>query len=270
MLQDVEGITDRQAAGGEVRYFAPGRSFFTLADYDLHYDELNTFLFLGNWTFPDDTTVNLSFDYRKSPLLTTSNALQGQLTESIDTLLDIFTESEIEGLAEDRTATSRLATLGFSRPLMKDLQINGDLTISNLSGTPASGDVEATADTDDDYGMNLQLVRSNWFKAGDIHIIGTRYSKTSTSTTNTISLNSRYPVTSKFRINPRLRVDFRKNKSDDSEQTTYRPFLRLSYKLKRGFRAEADAGGEWSNRNLTDTTDKDRSWFVNAGYRMDF
>ena len=111
---------------------------------------------------------------------------------------------------------------------------------------------------------------SDRFKAGDIHIIGTRYSKTSTSTTNTISLNSRYPVTSKFRINPRFRVDFRKNKSDDSEQTTYRPFLRLSYKLKRGFRAEADAGGEWSNRNLTDTTDKDRSWFVNAGYRMDF
>jgi hypothetical protein len=29
-------------------------------------------------------------------------------------------------------------------------------------------------------------------------------------------------------------------------------------------------GGEWSNKNLTDDTNKTQSWFVNVGYRMDF
>jgi hypothetical protein len=273
--QDVEGITDRQAVGGELRYFAPGRSFFTLADYDILYDELNTFLFLGHWTFPDSTTVNLSVDYRKSPLLTTSNALQGQLSDSMDSLLSIFSESEIRELARDRTATSRMITLGASRPLGKDLQINGDVTISDLSSTKTSGGVIGTPSSGDDYSLNLQLVRSNWLKAGDIHTLGFRYADTNAantdiSNTSTINFNSRYPVTSKLNLNPRFRIDYRENASDDSTQTIYRPFLRVNYRMKRSLLFESDIGGEWSNRDLTDDTDKTRSWFANIGYRQDF
>ena len=268
--QTVDGLIDRRAIGGEVRYFVPGRSFFTLGDYDLLYDELNTLLFLGHWTFPDNTTVNLSLDYRKSPILSTSNALQSQMAESLEVLLNTFDASEIQQLAQDRTATSRLATLGVSRPLMENLQINGDLTISNFSSTPASGGVEATPATGNDYSLNVQLVRSNWLKTGDIHILGTRFSDTSSSSTSTVSLNSRYPVNPKLRINPRFRIDLRDNVSDGSSQTTYKPSLRMTYKLKRRFRVEANMGGEWSNKNLTDDTNKTQSWFVNVGYRLDF
>jgi hypothetical protein len=114
------------------------------------------------------------------------------------------------------------------------------------------------------------LVRSNWLKTGDIHILGTRFSDTSSSSTSTVSLNSRYPVNPKLRINPRFRIDLRDNVSDGSSQTTYKPSLRMTYTLQRRFRVEANMGGEWSNKNLTDDTNKTQSWFVNVGYRMDF
>ena len=82
--QQVDGLRDRRAIGGELRYFDPTRSFFSLVDYDIHFKELNIWQLLGNWTLPDKTTVNLVVDYRKSPILTTNNALMGQTVISID------------------------------------------------------------------------------------------------------------------------------------------------------------------------------------------
>ena len=128
--QRLEGFTDRRAIGGELRYFDPNLSFFSLVDYDIHYNELNIWQFLGNWILPDKTTVNLTLDYRNSPILTTSNALTGQGVDSLDDLQDNFSDSEIYDLARDRTTASKLATLGVSRPLHEKLQISGDVTVT--------------------------------------------------------------------------------------------------------------------------------------------
>ena len=42
--QLVDGITDRQAIGAEVRYYRPGRTLFSLVDYDASYSKPTTFL----------------------------------------------------------------------------------------------------------------------------------------------------------------------------------------------------------------------------------
>jgi hypothetical protein len=50
----------------------------------------------------------------------------------------------------------------------------------------------------------------------------------------------------------------------------YRPSLRLSYRVKRRLRLEAEIGGEYSDREIVDGSQKDGSYFVNLGYRADF
>ena len=77
ITQDNRGMTDRCAIGGEVRYFDPKKSFFTLKDYDVFFNAMNIFLFNGNWTLPSKTTLNLMCDYRRSPLLMANNAIKG-------------------------------------------------------------------------------------------------------------------------------------------------------------------------------------------------
>ncbi|MFQ5586679.1 MAG: tol-pal system YbgF family protein, partial [Thermodesulfobacteriota bacterium] len=96
--QEAEGIIDRQAVGGEIRYFGPHRHFFYLFDYDISYEELNTILFVGNWTLVDKSTVNVTIDYRNSPILTTSNALQGQSAGDLSELMESFSEEEVRNL----------------------------------------------------------------------------------------------------------------------------------------------------------------------------
>jgi hypothetical protein len=275
--QKVEDILDRRGVGGELRYFDVNRSFFTLVDYDTFYRELNTAQLLGSWTTDNKTTFNIVLDYRNSPILTTSNALQGEaatnpqgaVVSTIEEMLAIYTEEEIFGFARDRTATSRLGTLGVSRPVTEKLQVSGDVTLSKLSDTVASGTALAVPGTDNEFYYNLQLIGSNLIKEGDVTILGLRLIDATMSDTASLSLNTRYPVSREFRVNPRFRVDFRKN-DDDTEQWIYRPSARLTYSIKRRFRLEAELGGEWSDREIVAGSSKSESWFVNVGYRADF
>ncbi len=268
--QNVDGISDREAVGGEVRYFHPDFSFFSLVDYDIIYNELNTLLFNGNWSVTDKTIINVSADYRQSPTLTTSNALQGQTATTIDALLKIFSEDEIRQLARDRTATSRSYTLGVTHSLSEKLQISGDLTLSEFSGTPTSGGVEGFNGTGYDYFYSLQFIGSSLIKEGDIAIIGLRYSDTSTSSTYSANINTRYPVTRNLRLNPRFLVDYRINNNGSGEQLKFRPLLRVEYRWKRRYHFEFEGGLEWSTETISGFEDDRRGYFFTAGYRIDF
>jgi tetratricopeptide (TPR) repeat protein len=268
--QRVNGLIDRRAVGGELRYFDPRHSFFSLLDYDTFYNRLNTAQLLGNWTTENRTALNLLLDYRNSPILTTSNALQGQPVQTIEELLATYSEQDIYNLAQDRTANNRLVTVGVTRPLTERLQFSSDVTMSKLSSTPASGGVDAIPGTDNEFYYNLQLIGSNLIKDGDLTVLGLRYTDATTTRATSLSLNTRYPVTVNFRVNPRLSVDFRKNLNDSTNQFIYRPSARLTWNVKRRFRLEAELGGEWSDREIVSGTARTTSYFVTLGYRADF
>ncbi len=276
--QEAEGIKDREAVGGELRYFHPNRSVFSLVDYDIYYSELNLFLLTGNVIFPDRTTLNLSVDYRKSPLLTTSNAIIGQNAipgregiESVADLLDLgLSEDEVKDLANDRTAESKSVTVGVSRPLNDKFQISADFAASKLTGTDASGGVEAVLETGTDYFYSTQLIGSSLIKEGDIAIVGLRYADTANADTISLNLNTRYPISRSWRFNPRFDVSYRDNKDDDGEQIVFRPSLRMEYVWRKRYHLELEGGAEFSDEKLTDDTQETDSYFWTIGYRVDF
>jgi tetratricopeptide (TPR) repeat protein len=273
--QEVDGITDRQAVGGEIRYFSSMGSLFTLVDYDLSYEELNTILFTGNLILSDGSTFNLSADYRTSPILTTSNALVGQGVDSVSDLLDRgASEDEVRKQAQAVTTNSWSATLGATRPLSEKLQISGDVTVAEIEDTGQSGSgvfttVEAIPGTGIESFYNLQFIGSSLIKEGDIAILGFRYQNTSSSDTYSANLNTRYPVNRAFRINPRFRVDYRMNDEDGGEQLTTAPGLRIDYRFRRRVRIELEGGTEWTTDKLGDQTDRTFGYFLFLGYRVD-
>lgn len=268
--QDVDGIVDRRAVGGEVRYFNEGRSLFTLVDYDISYDQLNIAILSANWVFKNRATAGLTIDYRNSPSLTTTNALQGQGVEEVSNLLDTLTEDEIRALAEDRTARSRSVTLNASRPLGDSFQISGDVTVTNLSGTDASGGVPATPGTGYEFYYSAQLIGSSLLMKGDANIFGLRYSDASNADTSTLSFDARYPVTRNWRLNPRLRADFKRNNMDAGEQVRVRPSLRTDYRPRNWLRLDLDAGMEWTEDRVPGDTTTTIGYNFMLGYRVNF
>ena len=268
--QQVDGVLDRRAVGGEARYFDPVKSLLSYVDYDISYGQLNTLLLLGNWNLPHEVTLNATVDIRQSPVLTTYNAIQRQGVETIDDLRQRFDDDTIRALAEDRTADSQSYTVGATKQLNERFQLTGDVTLSELDGTPASGGVEAQPSTGNEYYYNVQLIGSNLLKEGDVTLLGLRYSDASTSQTTSLSINERYPINTVWRVNPRFRVDYRINQPGDNDQWIYAPSLLMDYLWRKRYRFELETGGEWSKRQLSDATEDTQSYYLYVGYRADF
>ena len=176
--QTADTLVDRQAAGGELRYFSPKLMVLGLADYDTFYEELNIGMLLANWTFENELTLNATIDVRKTPTLTTQNALIGQLAPDMESLRQLYDEDTIYQLARDRTAEIRTYTIGASSPITQRLRLAGDLTMMNTSATIASGGVIAMPESDDEYFLNMQLIGTGILNGDDITTLGLNLSDT--------------------------------------------------------------------------------------------
>ncbi|MBW9271306.1 MAG: hypothetical protein K1566_16835 [Candidatus Thiodiazotropha sp. (ex. Lucinisca nassula)] len=275
--QRVDGLVDRRAVGGEVRYYDPQKSLFSLVDYDIFHKELGIFMLQTNLRLENKTSLYLNLDYRTSPILMTSNALSGQSDpdsflpiESIEELQDFYSDDEIYDLALDRTAKSSSISLGVTHPFSDSLQLSGDFTASKTGETPASGGVLATEATDTEFFYSFQVIKNDLLKQGDIGVFTLRYSDSDTSDTYRVGVSSRYPITNAWRVNPRLDVSYRENKENDGTRFTVSPFLRMDYRLRKDFTFELEGGMNWFEEDdgteVTNFTD----FFFYAGYRWDF
>jgi len=268
--QEIENILDRRAVGGEVRYISRNRSLVALVDYDILYNALNTFMVLGHWTLPDKSTFNIMFDNRKSPILTATNALQGQPVTTIEELLATLSEDEIHALAKDRAPESRLVSIGYSRPLTEKLQIGADVTVSTISGTPASGGVPAVQGLGNDYFASLQFISSGLTTERGTEILSLRYSNTSFGDIWGGSLNARYPIGQAWLVNPRVLLERRAFSQTDGEELSATPSLRLSYVFRKRYHFDLDGSARWYRITQSGSSETALDYFMNAGYRIDF
>ena len=263
-------LVDREAAGFEFRYFQGDRSAYGIIDYDVSYAQMNMVLLNATQKFKDESSVTVALDYRRSPFLTTQNAIFGQLVSDPNDLLGTYTEDEIYQLAEDRTAYSRSAFVSYARPLSKNLQLNFDVVASNVSGTKMSGGVEAQLATGTEVYYSAQLVGSDLFKPGAIAILGVRYAELDTSTQVSYQFNGRYPVTKNIRLSPRLRIDDRQSTDGTSSRTSGRGSVAATWTPIRMLQFETELGGVFADGQNTFGTNEERGYFVSLGIRKDF
>ena len=159
-----------------------------IARYDILYDEVSVFLVTGNYPAQRQTR-SAPLLISGVPILSTGNALIGQVSPSLEELEETIGEDELRRLAEDRTLDSSLATLGVSQTLTNNLQVAGDVSWSKIDSAPASGGVEAMESTGDEFYYSLQLIGSGLVKQGDISSVGARYGDSKYRDTYSLTLN---------------------------------------------------------------------------------
>ena len=267
--QDIENINDRRAAGVEFRYFGERQSVWGLIDYDTGYGEIGSAFLQTNLRVTDRFSVHGSIDRRRSPFLSTGNALIGQPVENFAQLADIYFEDELRQLALDRSPVSTTVSFGLSHSLTPNLQINADANRSTIDATPDSGGVIGSPASEYNY-LSANLVASSLVREGDVVIVGTRYSDSGSAKVTTLTLDGRFPFRSGLRVNPRLRVDRRERLALDGYEWFYYSGLRLQYRASRGFRVEFEAGKQFSMQDSELGGDDRESWFVNLGYQLFF
>ena len=267
--QENSGLTDRNALGTEVQYIDDEKSYFFLLDYDLHFGDLNQATFVGNWRNKNNSSLNIVADIRNSPLLTVNNALIGQTVSSIEQLRATLTDEEIKQLAQDRTADFWSLNISATTSLSDKYQLNGDVSVSNLSSTPASGGVAATTSTGSEYFYNLSLIANGFFLDNDITIMGLRYSDAATSSTLGMNISTRFKSSKPWRWNPRFSIDSRAD-DNGTDRLTYKTKLIVNYQPSREWKYEMELGYETSDTSTAAGDTSDETYYIFLGYIHDF
>jgi tetratricopeptide (TPR) repeat protein len=263
------GQVDRLALGLEGRYFVPGRTLIGVLDYDIHYQTLNSLTLLGNLQLPARWTLSANLDHRRAPVLTTRNALIGQPVATLRDLLGLFSPSEIEQLAQDRTPQSDLVSLSVGRPLGERFQLSIDAFGYRTGELPASGGVAALPALPFDKTLQLQLSGSSLARSSDLWALSLRYQNSPTQTIESLGLAARLPIGGAWRLGPRLRVDRRTGGADVLSETLVLPTLRLDYQRGNSW-FELEGGAELGKRTLPADEEKTKRYYFGLGYRFGF
>jgi len=241
--QSVEGLTDRIAVGGLLRYATARGSLSSAVDFDVQHSALNLAMVSGSVRLTESTTLNALADYRSSPFLTTRSALIGRPETSIEALRDTLSTAEIEQLARDRTTRVATLMLGLAQRISTRWRLSGDFTTTSMSSTRPSGGVWGTPATGWEYYYSLQAMGSDLLLDGDDHRVGIRFFDSARYRSYTLLLSGRYPLSGKLRISPLLTADYRDH-PELRDMLSLRPGLRLEYR-HRWLTLDTDVRGEW-------------------------
>jgi hypothetical protein len=269
-------LVDRQGIGTDFRYVNANMFAFGNVDYDIHFQRLNAAIFSGSWTLLDRSTIYGGADYRRTPYLSTWNAL---INQSFATLYDMLksqteTAQQLQQLAVDETPIYKSAMIGVSHPLSEKLQIAGDATIVNLTQPIAqtwlNSPLLATLPAGNEYYYSLQLIGSNIFKEGDVYIGAVRYAQLPTSKQYVLDLNTRYPLTREWLLSPRLRLGYEVDNAIDLKQYTLLPSFLIDYQLTSDLNFEFELGAEWTSSARPGIRTTDIDLLATIGLRYTF
>jgi hypothetical protein len=279
--QNVDGHVDREAVGTEVRYFEEFINFFGLLDYDIYFNDINIFLFNGQYNVKKDTAITFGVDHRKSPVLETGNALVS-LSENT-TLSDIVRclgrdPCDLRSLAEDRTGHSTTVTLGLSHAYSSQLTMTGDVAYSRFNFKTVNPavtttdqdflDTPSTGETDTQKDYTFQVVASELLDKRDTSISYIRLTQAEKYNEATASAAYRRPFKS-WRTHTQLQV--RKRANDNGENLLrIIPSLKLEYRIRDDWQFYIESSLEFWNYSGTTANEDSETINVFMGYNYNF
>jgi hypothetical protein len=253
----------------ETRYFKENVSAFSLFDYDTYHKVLNTSYLMLNLRFDDGLSAYATFDHRRSPYITTENALIGQGVNSLSQLETTYDTRQIEQLADDRTATLTLGSVGFDKDLSSRLQVGADVSYSDFSQTQTSGNVSGTPEQQDFY-YTLRFRSDEIFGSQTYSALYLRFADGESSQTSSVYWNNRFTFRNVWQLYPRVRVDYRDFTDSGETQWMVVPSLRLDYRPTRNMNFELEMGYDRTRRDMPVQSMDIVGYYVRLGYRSLF
>jgi len=283
--QQVDGRIDRQAVGLELRFFHQMGSVFSLMDYDVHHKALNLFLLQGNLLLPDQTSINMLVDIRKSPYLLTTNALMytgpmrdGTYPTSIAQVVQEkgWSDADITERIKAFAATVKTFSLGGYRPLTEKFQVGADFSASSTSATPALGSdptapdyYPGSPDSGTSFSYSMNLIGSRLLLKEDVSVLSVGRGTGPTFTSTNVGLTVRAPYSAKGYVNASLRWN-KQNTTMGTDSNRLTPALRLDYRLAKDITIEAEYQKEFSKTRGPSYGDDTNRDFYRVGWRWDF
>jgi hypothetical protein len=267
--QNVAGYEDRTGVGGEVRYFEANWNVYSLFDYDTTFKTTNIGMVQGNIQFPTGTSVNLLYDYRRTPTLQLTNALVVDPSASIGSLVQTLGLSTTRDLAKSVTPISRVAFFGVTQQLSPRWQLGGDFRVSSLGATPAFGTAyPGTPSTGNVYTYTIQSISNNLTPWQDILVLNGNILRSRDIDAVQLGLDFRFTVWQDVLLEPLLRW-YRQTDTRDTTLTRTTPGLHVLWRIRDRFSIEAEGDYEITHTKSPVIVDDVKRYFYYVGWRWD-
>jgi hypothetical protein len=295
MNQLADGLTDRRAVGGDLRYFDSVRTFYTALDYDVGFGTLNAATTQGTWQFPDQTNVSLLFDARKAPQLLTSNALLNPALTSpsaqvgalcgpnpVTTLSQAklcLTEDQLRSFADQVTANSKQLALSVTRPVLTKWQATVDVRLTNTGRLPTitvqptpgvANVIPGQSGTGNVVTEDVIVTGTNLYSLRDIdsivasHLSGPDFNGTQIGINNLSGF-----LQNRATLEPSLQY-YTQNDTTGNHETRLTPGLRATYRILTHLSIESQFLYERTKTKGPTQNDTTNNAFYYIGYRYDF
>jgi hypothetical protein len=135
---------------------------------------------------------------------------------------------------------------------------------------PESGGVAAIPSTGTEYYYAAHLIGTSLLMEGDLMAVNIGYADSYNANRYMFDLNTRFPLTRRLRIGPRLFTGYREATDRDSTRFTVRPTMRLNYRLFSNVELDFEGGAEWENHDLDSNSMRTLNFVTNFGVRWMF
>lgn len=267
--QRSEGLVDRRALGNEIRYFSQTLSMFTLLDYDVYFNRINIASTQGTLTLKNGASLNLLYDYRRSPPLQLTNALLADPTLSLKDRITAGSRDQLEREALGLTPISEVLLLGALYPVSKHWQIGAEFRVSSVTGTIATATLPAAPGTGNVYSYTLQAIVTGIFSPSTVLVFNANRSTSAAFDAWLGSVNGRLRPTDRWAVEPTLRYYVQDNVGG-STLKRLSPTLRTTYQLRDKISLEAEVSVESSRTRGTVVDENSSVLFYYIGYRAEF
>ncbi len=245
--QMIDGEVDRRALGSELRYFSGGVSASAQLDYDIALKDLNIAALQGTWQFPDNTVINVLYDYRAVSTLTLGNLLffpdsicaplpvppattAVPPTRISDLLLRCSTQ-DLSVQAKQTAAFQQQALLGLTTPINPQWQWGADVRLTNIgevkpvpsigfAGSPSTGKL---------WSLGTQLIGSNLYSTRDSHVLNFSFLTGPSFKARLWSYNNLSALEPGWQFEPSMRY-YAQNDTNGVRNVRVAPGLRVTYR----------------------------------------
>ena len=267
--QRAGSYSDRRAFGTELRYNTERVNTIGTFDYDVLFRRVNIGSVQATYNVPDTITFNALYDFRASPPLQLTNGMAGVNAFTLADLMGQVNLRTAKEYASALTATSRVASLGFTVPFAKTWQAGLDYRISSVSGTGATPALPASEASGQIKTVTGQLIASSVWGPSDVFVVNGSYLSAPTYNGWLIALNPRFVIASQWTVEPVVRW-FRQVSTNGQTLTRWSPSLRGSYRWSEKIYIDAEASWELSRSNSASVNQNSNHLFYYIGYRYDF
>ncbi|MEQ1658144.1 MAG: hypothetical protein ABL896_05145, partial [Hylemonella sp.] len=275
--QTIDGETDRQAYGTELRYFSGGLSMFGQLDYDTVFQRTNIAALQGTVIYADNSVLNFLLDRRTSPLLSLGNALFFQdpstptiartirellLTTPMDTLV-----TRVRGI----TPFQNQAMLGYTTPITPRWQTGGNINYTSIDEIPPVDVIlpQGQAATGNLWSLGLQLIGTNLYSNRDTHVFNLSFLSGPTYKGQMLTYNNLTGLNEQWQVEPSLRY-YTQTDNTDTRIVRWTPGVRLTYRVLKQVSLESELQYEISNSEGPLRLESARRVFYYFGGRYDF